>query len=124
MFFKITSNNTYRDLVRNVRKILTSKISATEKLAAATDLHKLLATRLYENEKLLNSQPSFAKRCNHWNIIDSQYNRRVTNPRNPWLVFKQEFEEALKLPESEAIKKLEVSYSWFNRIEHKDDWIV
>jgi hypothetical protein len=123
MFFKLTNRNAYRDFVRNARRIALSSDSYQTKFDAYRQLYTLLAPRMVENERLLNSSPAFAQRCEHWNQRDVQSIRPVTNTRNPWLQFKREFEEAIKNGAYYGTDSISRSLGWFYNDMHRDDWI-
>lgn len=126
MFFKLNARNPYRDLVRNVRRIVVSDFSAAEKCAAFNELRSLLKAKLFENERFLNSQTAFAQRCQHWNERDVTSIKPVTNLKNPWLRFKREFEDIVMSEASydQKLKAMTTALAWFYTNEHKDDWIV
>ena len=122
MFFKFTNRNSFCDLLRNARRVATADMSDVDKLQAYRDLHRLIHPRLLENERFLNAQPAFSKRCEHWNQRDVSSIRAVRNQRNPWLRFKQEFDQALTSPDS-ALRAISVSLGWFYNETYNDDWI-
>jgi len=124
MFFKFTARNAYRDLIRNARRVLTSDLSESEKSAAFQELYTLLQPKLHENERCILSSPAFAKRCVHWNQLDISSIRPVKQPKNPWLIFKREFESALKLQGSVRATAVSRALMWFSLREHKDDWLA
>jgi hypothetical protein len=94
MFFKMTSRNAYRDLVRNARRICVAEMSDEEKSVAFQELYTLLQTKLDETERSLNSQPAYAQRCEHWNQRDVH-----------------------------SIKRVSCALAWFYSNPWKDDWI-
>lgn len=122
MFFKFTNRNPFRDLLRNARRVATASVSAEDKLHAYTELHRLIAPRLLENERYLNAQTAFCKRAEHWNQRDIASIRVVRNERNPWLRFKRQFETALANPET-ALRAIETELAWFSQETNIDDWI-
>ena len=122
MFFKFTNRNPFRDLLRNARRVATSELNDSDKIAAYRDLYRLISPRLLENERFLNSQPAFSKRSEHWNQRDVPSIRPVRNERNPWLRFKLEFEQALPNDEI-ALRAISVALAWFYNEQHADDWI-
>jgi len=122
MFFKFTNRNPYRDLLRNARRVAVAEVSDDEKIAAYSELHRLIYPRLLENERYLNSQTAFSKRVEHWNQRDIAAIRPVRNERNPWLRFKREFEQALQ-NESTALRAISVALAWFYNETTNDDWI-
>ena len=63
MFFKMTSKNPYRNLVRNARRISISSHSDEAKLQLFHKLHDTLKDILLENERNLNTSPAFSQRC-------------------------------------------------------------
>ena len=123
MFFKFTARNAYRDLVRNARRIVVSKLSDQEKSEAFKELITLLQPKLRENEKTLCSSPAFAKRCDHWGQLDVASIRPVTTLRNPWLSFKREFEQALQQPQELQATSVSKALMWFMNTSHRDDWL-
>lgn len=122
MFFKITNRNPFRDLLRNARRVATADMTDADKIQAYRDLHKLIGTRLVENERFLNSQTAFCKRAEHWNSRDISGIRAVRNERNPWLRFKREFEQAIS-DEATALRAISVALAWFYNENNNDDWI-
>lgn len=120
MFFKLTSRNPFRDLVRNARRVALASLDDTEKLKAYSELHRLLSPRLSETERYLNSQTAFCKRAEHWNARDIASIRAVTNLRNPWLAFKREFEDAVSSSDVTSVSR---SLGWFYSNSNIDDWI-
>jgi hypothetical protein len=123
MFFKLTSRNAYRDLVRNCRRICLSELSDNEKSEAFQELFKLLSPKLDETERSLNSQTAYAKRCEHWNGLDTASIKRVTTEKNPWLLFKREFVNAMSQPVEFHAKRVSVALAWFYAAPYKDDWV-
>ena len=123
MFFKLTSRNSYRDLVRNARRISIAAISDSEKSLAFQELYNVLQQKLDETERSLNSQPAYAQRCDHWNQRDVRSIKRVTNERNPWLSFKREFVDALSQDSQIHAKRVSVALAWFYATPYRDDWI-
>jgi len=70
MFFKLTAKNAYRDLVKNIKIIASSKeLKDKDKFIAYQSLFKLLKQRLQESERNVNSQTAFSNKCAHWNAI-------------------------------------------------------
>ena len=122
MYFKLVSKNAYRDLVRNARRIAISQLSDSEKSEAFAELYVVLKDRLFETTRSLNQSPAFADRCNYWNQRDITQIVPVINPRNPWLRFKREFENALQC-ETPCIA-MGKSLAWFYATSHRDDWIA
>ena len=122
MFFKFTNRNPFRDLLRNARRVATSDLNDSDKIAAYRDLYRLLSPRLLENERFLNSQPAFSKRSEHWNQRDITSIRPVQNERNPWLRFKREFEQAVA-NDTIALRAISVALAWFYNELHAEDWI-
>jgi hypothetical protein len=123
MFFKLTNRNAYRDFVRNVRRIALSDTDYRTKFDAYCELYKLLAPRMQENERLLNTSAAFSKRCEHWNANDVSSIRPVTTTKNPWLQFKREFEDAMQDGAYWGSDKIARSIAWFYENPHRDDWI-
>jgi hypothetical protein len=126
MSFKFTARNPYRDLLRNVRKIVVNNSSATEKYNQLKQLYSQLKPKLLENERYLNSQAAFAQRCVHWNQTDVTSIKPVSNLKNPWLRFKREFEQALHAEQSNEQKLVYITtaLAWFYVDDNKEDWIV
>jgi hypothetical protein len=122
MFFKFTNRNPFRDLLRNARRVATSELSDSDKIAAYRDLHRLISPRLIENERFLNSQPAFSKRAEHWNQRDITSIRTVRNEHNPWLRFKREFEQAVT-NDTTALRAISIALAWFYNETNNDDWI-
>ena len=123
MFFKLTSRNAYRDLVRNARRICIADIDEKEKSVAFQELYEVLKPKLDETTRSLNVQPAYAKRCEYWNQRDIANLKPVKNARNPWLCFKREFVEALSLSPELHAKRVSESLAWFYHAPYKDDWI-
>lgn len=123
MFFKMTSRNAYRDLVRNSRRICIADMSDSEKSSAFQELYSLLQGKLDETERSLNSQPAYAQRCDHWNEREIRSIKRVTNEKNPWLQFKREFVDAMSQPVELHAKRVSCALAWFYANPWKDDWI-
>ena len=122
MYFKLTSKNGYRDLVRNARRISISELSDSEKREAYQELYEVLKPRLGEMTHLLNAEAAYAQRITHWNQRDVAVLKPVTNVRNPWLRFKREFVDAIHA--RNASRAVEVALAWFYQHPHRDDWIV
>lgn len=122
MYFKLVSKNGYRDLVRNARRICISQLSEEEKSAAFVELYGILKDKLFESTRSLNTEAAYADRCIHWNQNDLSQIRPVTTTRNPWLLFKREFEQSLdgKMPS----KNIEIALAWFYAAPYRDDWIA
>ena len=125
MFFKFSAKNAFRDLVKNARRITISTLSREEKLQNYKDLFENLKPRLRENEVCLNQSPAFHASCLHWNQRSVQSIRPVRNLRNPWLLFKREFEEAMT-DERNCDKKVGVALAWFYAIPEgtRNAWVV
>ena len=123
MFFKLTSRNAYRDLVRNSRRICIADMSDQEKSAAFQELWQLLQGKLDETERSLNSQPAYAQRCEHWNQRDVRSIKPVKNEKNPWLRFKREFVDAMSQDVEFHAKRVSTALAWFYADPWKDDWI-
>lgn len=124
MFFKLTARNAYRDLVRNARRVAVSQLSDSEKSAAFKELYTMLQPKLYENELTLCTSPAFSKRCEHWNQRDVGSIKPVTSLRNPWLLFKREFEQALQQPQDLQATLMSKAIMWFYNRDHRDDWLA
>ena len=122
MYFKLVSKNGYRDLVRNARRICISQLSEEEKSAAFVELYGILKDKLFESTRSLNTEAAYADRCIHWNQNDLSQIKPMTNMRNPWLLFKREFEQSLdgKMPS----KNIEIALAWFYAAPYRDDWIA
>lgn len=124
MFFKLTSRNAYRDLVRNARRICIAEISDSEKSEAFQELWQLLHKKLDETTRSLNVQPAYAKRCDHWNQRDIANLKPVKTKNNPWLQFKHEFVDALSQDQSVHAKRVSTALAWFYSTPYRDDWVV
>jgi len=124
MFFKLTARNAYRDLVRNARRVAVSQLSDSEKSAAFKELYTMLQPKLHENELTLCTSPAFSKRCEHWNQRDVGSIKPVTSLRNPWLLFKREFEQALQQPQDLQATLMSKAIMWFYNRDHRDDWLA
>ena len=123
MFFKLTSRNAYRDLIRNSRRICIADISDQEKSLAFQELWQLLHQKLDETERSLNVQPAYAQRCDHWNQRDVRSIKPVKNENNPWLRFKREFVDAMSQDVKLHAKRVSTALAWFYADPWKDDWI-
>lgn len=125
MLFKISARNPYRDLVRNVRRIAISDMGETDKLDSYKELYKLLAFKLKENQRFLNSHAAFAQRCAHWNQRYVYSIKPVHNMKNPWLQFKREFEYAIVVKDQGiATTNISKSIAWFYNNKNRDDWLA
>ena len=124
MFFKLTARNAYRDLVRNARRVAVSKLSDSEKSVAFKELYTMLQPKLHENERTLCVSPAFSKRCEHWNQRDISSIKPVTSLRNPWLLFKREFEQVLQQPQELQATLMSKAIMWFYNRDHRDDWLA
>lgn len=128
MFFKIVAKNPYRDLIRNARKVVVSQSTDADKVNALRALNTLLSAKLHENERLLCSQPSFSKRCAHWNERSIRSIRPVKSERNPWLLFKREFERAVSRSDNasynETVTAVSAALGWFYASSYRDDWLA
>ena len=122
MYFKLTSKNGYRDLVRNARRISISQLSDSEKREAYQELYEVLKPRLGEMTHMLNAEAAYAQRITHWNERDVAVLKPVKTLRNPWLRFKREFVDAIDA--RNASREVEVALAWFYQHPHRDDWIV
>ena len=123
MFFKLTSRNAYRDLVRNSRRICIADMTEQEKSEAFQELWQLIGSRLDETTRSLNSQPAYAQRCEWWNARDVAEMKPVTNENNPWLQFKREFVNAMSADVQVHAKRVSVALAWFYSTPYKDDWV-
>ena len=122
MYFKLTSKNAYRDLVRNARRISISELSESEKREAFQELYDTLKSRLGETTRTLNSEAAYAKRCMHWNQRDVAELKPVTTVRNPWLRFKREFVNAIQ--SENPSRSIQIALAWLYAAPHRDDWIT
>lgn len=120
MHFKLNNRNPYRNLVANALAIHKMDISQTKKLELYKQLYKLLKDKLVENERFLTSSPAFATRCQHWNQRDVDSIRPIKTLRNPWLLFKRQFEQALKNNDAITISR---ELGWFKHDKNQDDWL-
>jgi len=124
MFFKLTSRNAYRDLVRNARRICIADMSEAEKSEAFQELYNMLQQKLDETTRSLNVQPAYARRCEHWNQRDIAVMKPVKNVRNPWLQFKREFVVALSQDVEIHAKRVSTALAWFYATPYRDDWLT
>ena len=122
MYFKLTSKNGYRDLVRNARRISISELSDSEKREAYQELYEVLKPRLGEMTHLLNAEAAYAQRITHWNQRDVAVLKPVTNVRNPWLRFKREFVDAMHA--RNPSRAVQIALAWFYQHPYRDDWVV
>ena len=122
MYFKLTSKNAYRDLVRNARRISISELSESEKREAFQELYDTLKSRLGETTRTLNSEAAYAKRCMHLNQREIADIQPVTAARNPWLLFKREFVNAIQ--SENPSRSIQISLAWLYAHPHRDDWIT
>ena len=122
MYFKLTSKNAYRDLVRNARRISISELSESEKRVAFKELYDTLKSRLGETTRTLNAEAAYAKRCIHWSQLDMPDVRPVKNLRNPWLRFKREFVKAIDA--KNPSRDIQIALAWLYADELRDDWIA
>jgi len=123
MFFKLTSRNAYRDLVRNSRRICIADISDSEKSEAFQELYNILESKLDETTRSLNDQAAYAQRCEHWNQRDIANLKPVKTLKNPWLQFKREFVDAMSAGVELHAKRVSCALAWFYATPYKDDWI-
>ena len=125
MKFKFVSRNAFRDLARNLRRIVISKANAEEKDEQFRRLYEQLKPQLRENTRLLNNQTAFSSSCQHWNQLDSRLYKPVKNAKNPWLTLKREFEQALKTTNNEELgTRVSKSVAWFYNTPYLDYWVV
>lgn len=124
MFFKLTSRNAYRDLVRNARRICIADMSEADKSEAFQELLNMLQPKLDETTRSLNDQPAYAKRCEHWNQRDIAVMKPVKNVRNPWLSFKHEFVATLSQDVEIHAKRVSTALAWFYATPYRDDWLA
>ena len=124
MFFKLTSRNAYRDLVRNARRICVADMSETEKSEAFQELYNMLQQKLDETTRSLNIQPAYAKRCDFWNQRDIAVMKPVKTEKNPWLRFKREFVAALSQDVEIHAKRVSTALAWFYVEPYRDDWLT
>ena len=122
MFFKLTSRNAYRDLVRNARRICVADMSEAEKSEAFQELYNMLQQKLDETTRSLNVQPAYAKRCDHWNQRDIAVMKPVKTEKNPWLRFKREFENAIQ--SENPSRSIQIALAWLYADSYRDDWIT
>jgi len=122
MYFKLTSKNAYRDLVRNARRISISQLSESEKREAYQELYEVLKPRLGEMTHTLNAEAAYAQRITHWNQRDIADIQPVKTLRNPWLRFKREFVNAMHA--KNPSRAVQIALAWFYQHPHRDDWIV
>jgi len=122
MYFKLTSKNAYRDLVRNARRISISEISESEKREAFQELYDTLSPRLGETTRTLNAEAAYARRCQHWNQRDVAELKPVSTVRNPWLRFKREFVNAIQ--SENPSRSIQIALAWLYQDDSRDDWIT
>jgi len=122
MYFKLVSKNGYRDLVRNARRISIADIGEDEKREAFQELYTTLKPRLGETTRMLNAQPAYARRCDHWNQRDIADIQPVKCSRNPWLRFKREFVRAIQ--SENPSRSIQIALAWLYADPHRDDWIT
>lgn len=127
MRFKMASKNPFRDFVRNLRRISISDKTNEEKSKLYIDLWNQLSPKLSETELYLNSSPAFSTRCDFWNYreLDVQSIVPVTNMKNPYLIIKREFEDALLCSSYKSlVKAVSKSLMWFYVTPYRDDWVT
>tara|TARA_Y100001937_G_scaffold124402_1_gene189053 strand:+ start:518 stop:889 length:372 start_codon:yes stop_codon:yes gene_type:complete len=122
MYFKLTSKNAYRDLVRNARRISISQLSESEKREAYQELYEVLKPRLGEMTYMLNAEAAYAQRITHWNERDVAVLKPVKTLRNPWLRFKREFVDAMHA--KNPSRAVQIALAWFYQHPYRDDWVV
>ena len=71
---------------------------------------------------MLNAQPAYARRCEHWNQRDVADARPVKTSRNPWLRFKREFVNSMHA--KDASRRVQIALAWLYADESRDDWIA
>ena len=127
MRFKMTSQNPFRNFVRNLRRITISELEDKEKDEFYRQLYDEMKNDLKESEFCLNSSPAFAKRCKHWNQIESNiiYIRPVRTLKNPFLCLKREIENVLNNSvDSYLVRSVSKSLMWFYATPYRDDWVT
>jgi|TARA_B110000977_G_C10803055_1_gene387102 hypothetical protein len=124
MFFKLTNRNPYRDLVRNARTVVISKLTDKEKAVELRSLYSLLKSRLKENETQLNQHPTFSKSVIFWNNVDMASIRPLKTSKNPWLNFKRSLETALSGPDDLLATAVSKELGWFYSTHRAEDWLV
>lgn len=125
MKFKFVSRNPYRDLARNLRRIVVSTVSDSEKAESFRKLHEVLKPLLKENTRFLNNQSAFSSRCQHWNQRSSYTSQPVKNPKNPWLVLKREFQRAVNTQDNSLLaRSVSCSLAWFYADPHIQYWVT
>lgn len=122
MYFKLTSKNAYRDLVRNARRISISELSESEKREAFQELLDTLKPRLGETTRTLNAEAAYAQRITHWNQRDVAELKPIKTVRNPWLRFKREFVNAIQ--SENPSRSIQIALAWLYADPHRDDWIA
>ena len=126
MKFKFISRNAYRDLARNLRRIVVSTDTAEEKDAQFRRLHESLKINLQENNKWLNNQTAFFSALLSRNQLEKRQYKPVTNLKNPWLRFPSnvEFENAVNTLNNDDLgKSVSKSLAWFYHTPYLDWWI-
>ena len=123
MYFKLKNKNPFRDFLYHAQRINRSKLTDLERATEYENLYKVIHKRLNESEKFLNSQTAFSKRCIHWNQREVSSIKPVTNSKNPWIMFKREFENAVKANKSEVATHVSIALGWFHANPYVEDWI-
>ena len=80
MKFKFVSRNAFRDLARNLRRIVISKANAEEKDEQFRRLYEQLKPQLRENTRLLNNQTAFSS-LSALEPVESRLYKPVKTPR-------------------------------------------
>jgi hypothetical protein len=124
MYFKFSSVNPFREFVRYAHRVATADATEDQRHKLYQDLWRVASTRLSETERLLNASPAFAERCAHWNQRDVASIRPMRNVRNPWLLFKREFESAVNKDSATTHREITIALAWLDYNMYKDDWIV
>lgn len=124
MYFKFTKRNPYRDLIRNASKINKAALTDNEKDEEYRSLYRLIKHRLLETEQYLNRTPAFASRCEYWGQTANVTSiAPMTNSKNPWLAFKQAYEESLT-KSADIAQTINKELGWFYHAQHRDDWLA
>ena len=129
MRFKMTSKNPFRNFAKNLRRITISNISDEEKDTLYHDLWYEISPKLSETELYLNSSLAYSERFNHWNYRSRANHIQsivpVNSSKNPYLVLKHEFAEAMAYTSNKSfVRSVSRSLMWFYAAPYRDDWVT
>lgn len=126
MKYKMNSKNPFRNFMKNVRRITILDCTDNEKVEYYNQFYTFIKNSLKENEAYLNNSTAYSSYCEHWNEDKTIASiRPVSSKKNPWLMFKREFEEALQQSNSKnVVKSVSTSLAWFYHNPYLNDWIV